>query len=303
MFLAFPCTFPSCNKFFNRHDNLLQHVKVHRNGDDLDAEGSPAPEDSRPGSPSNDGFGASAHAVGLAMQQQSTAITYPTPGAPMVYPSTTQQSYAAKMNMAVSSLRTELPESPEKGYEGYPLRAVGEQEEEEQEEGGSQDQGDQHYGQQHSATAAIQPAQHAEYALLDLANALVEHQANAQAELQAQAQAEMHAQAQAEMQAHGEMQQQVHGEMHTQEAHAEMHHQQAHVEMQQQLDNAHLDPQLYAPNGLVAFEHYPPHALGMQQQPQPQQQNPKSYYRIRTPQPPLPLTVPQDWQAQAQTTF
>ncbi|KAJ7052180.1 hypothetical protein C8F01DRAFT_931498, partial [Mycena amicta] len=25
----FPCTFPTCDKFFNRHDNLLQHLKVH----------------------------------------------------------------------------------------------------------------------------------------------------------------------------------------------------------------------------------------------------------------------------------
>jgi len=27
---AFKCTFPLCEKFFNRHDNLLQHLKVHR---------------------------------------------------------------------------------------------------------------------------------------------------------------------------------------------------------------------------------------------------------------------------------
>ena len=27
---AFKCTFPLCEKYFNRHDNLLQHLKVHR---------------------------------------------------------------------------------------------------------------------------------------------------------------------------------------------------------------------------------------------------------------------------------
>ncbi|KAF8970359.1 hypothetical protein BDZ97DRAFT_1652494 [Flammula alnicola] len=26
----FKCTFPLCQKYFNRHDNLLQHLKVHR---------------------------------------------------------------------------------------------------------------------------------------------------------------------------------------------------------------------------------------------------------------------------------
>ena len=29
-FSAFKCTYPRCEKFFNRHDNLLQHLKVHR---------------------------------------------------------------------------------------------------------------------------------------------------------------------------------------------------------------------------------------------------------------------------------
>ncbi|KAJ7083286.1 hypothetical protein B0H15DRAFT_951972 [Mycena belliarum] len=112
----FPCTFPSCHKFFNRHDNLLQHVKVHRYGDDeLDAEGSPVP-DSPPGSPAatstNDGFDA-ARIAALSLQHRSTPITYPTLGAPMTYGATTQASSYAT-NMAVSSLRTELPESPSK---------------------------------------------------------------------------------------------------------------------------------------------------------------------------------------------
>ncbi|KAJ6601015.1 hypothetical protein DFH09DRAFT_554527 [Mycena vulgaris] len=113
----FPCTFPSCNKFFNRHDNLLQHVKVHRNGDDdidIDADGSPAPDDSRPASPSNDSFDSARRIASLPIHHHSTAITYPTLGAPMTYGSTTQSSSYAT-NMAVSSLRTELPDSPSKG--------------------------------------------------------------------------------------------------------------------------------------------------------------------------------------------
>ncbi|KAJ7760090.1 hypothetical protein DFH07DRAFT_771976 [Mycena maculata] len=135
----FPCTYPSCHKFFNRHDNLLQHVKVHRSGDDdLDAEGSPAPTDSRPGSP----LGARASfdpPAAAPLLRHSTAITYPTLGAPMAvsYGPTTQPSSFAT-NMAVSSLRTELPDSPSKGapaprqrdedgaHEGY-AEAVGPQ--------------------------------------------------------------------------------------------------------------------------------------------------------------------------------
>jgi hypothetical protein len=39
---AFKCTFPLCQKFFNRHDNLLQHLKVHRDVVPTDAEGKSA---------------------------------------------------------------------------------------------------------------------------------------------------------------------------------------------------------------------------------------------------------------------
>ncbi|KAJ7144762.1 hypothetical protein C8R43DRAFT_1013959 [Mycena crocata] len=121
----FPCTYPSCHKFFNRHDNLLQHVKVHRNGDgdddmdDIDAEGSPAPEDSRPASPANDSssFDSGTRIATLSLHQHSTAITYPTLGAPMAYRPTS--SYATNMAVSslrteLSSLRTELPDSPSK---------------------------------------------------------------------------------------------------------------------------------------------------------------------------------------------
>ncbi|KAJ7656951.1 hypothetical protein DFH06DRAFT_1132159 [Mycena polygramma] len=151
----FPCTFPSCHKFFNRHDNLLQHVKVHRpdngNGsnsgydDDADADadadedavGSIAP-DSPPASPRGkfkshsfdshgltgmNGSGMNGNAMGMGL---STAITYPTLGAPSVgmgmaytpFPFRPTMMQRARTGMAVSSLRTELPDSPVKDGEG-----------------------------------------------------------------------------------------------------------------------------------------------------------------------------------------
>lgn len=53
---AFKCTFPLCQKFFNRHDNLLQHLKVHRDVVPTDAErksasGSAPPSTSAPSPP------------------------------------------------------------------------------------------------------------------------------------------------------------------------------------------------------------------------------------------------------------
>ncbi|KAJ7213472.1 hypothetical protein GGX14DRAFT_618752 [Mycena pura] len=118
----FPCTFPSCNKFFNRHDNLLQHIKVHRPNENDDAEGSPSPDgDSRPASPSNS---TSAHysgntaalALAAALAQRSMTmgtITYPTFGSPVVSFSV-GGAQPASSYAAVSSLRTELPDSPTK---------------------------------------------------------------------------------------------------------------------------------------------------------------------------------------------
>lgn len=44
---AFKCTFPLCEKYFNRHDNLLQHLKVHRQADPLSDEPSPLPRSSQ----------------------------------------------------------------------------------------------------------------------------------------------------------------------------------------------------------------------------------------------------------------
>ena len=38
---AFKCTFPLCEKYFNRHDNLLQHLKVHRQANSLSDQSPP----------------------------------------------------------------------------------------------------------------------------------------------------------------------------------------------------------------------------------------------------------------------
>ncbi|KAJ7731264.1 hypothetical protein B0H16DRAFT_1893417 [Mycena metata] len=168
--VSFPCTFPSCHKFFNRHDNLLQHIKVHRGEDadpdndndpddaddvDVDAEGSPAPDspgrDSHGNHNGNNGNGNAALELGAAMAllrhpytNGSTAITYPSLGIAMgmgmggmsgmgmgyrgAAPGS-GMSYVSAMNMAaaVSSLRTELPESGVRGemVEGEGRRGEG----------------------------------------------------------------------------------------------------------------------------------------------------------------------------------
>ncbi|KAJ7671152.1 hypothetical protein B0H17DRAFT_196463 [Mycena rosella] len=183
----FPCTFPSCHKFFNRHDNLLQHVKVHRNGDadDVDAEGS---DDSRAASPvhnrpshhpnpnhthtADDGFDA-ARLAAMSLQQRSTAITYPTLGAPMTYgPTTTMGSYATNMavsSLRTSSLRTELPDSPDKGDARH-REQEGEDEREDERRGDEERYAHAHYEQQQAADYAQQAsaqqyhAQPADYA-------------------------------------------------------------------------------------------------------------------------------------------
>ncbi|KAG5351276.1 hypothetical protein C0989_007099 [Termitomyces sp. Mn162] len=128
----FKCTYPSCNKHFNRHDNLLQHLKVHRDlatsetsvADDV---GSPielrrnspsplfveqSPSQLQPYYPPHDSYEASA-------KQARMPTTYHQP------PVHSFRSYAAsfasisepvslRTNIAVSSLRTEIPQSPPK---------------------------------------------------------------------------------------------------------------------------------------------------------------------------------------------
>ncbi|KAG6849186.1 hypothetical protein H0H93_010604 [Arthromyces matolae] len=123
----FKCTYASCNKTFNRHDNLLQHLKVHRDlapsetstADDI---GSPvelrkrsksplsverSPSQLQPYYPPHN----SSH-----KESKSSAQYQPTPS---YRPYDTSGSYATlsepvtfRTNMAVSSIRTEIPQSP-----------------------------------------------------------------------------------------------------------------------------------------------------------------------------------------------
>jgi len=116
---AFKCSHPACYKFFNRHDNLLQHLKVHKDLPSFQ----PLPEgglssgplqaiQKQPHSPSsrtNASFGSSP-------QQPSTTMRDP-PSAYVAYSTNTffgssSESTGFATNMAVSSLRTEMPHSP-----------------------------------------------------------------------------------------------------------------------------------------------------------------------------------------------
>jgi hypothetical protein len=95
---AFKCTYQSCDKFFNRHDNLLQHLKVHK---DL------AASQDKDGSAQE----SSSHTPDLEVTSSKPPEVLPlTPtynAFPMYY-----RSSATTINLAVSSLRTEIPHSP-----------------------------------------------------------------------------------------------------------------------------------------------------------------------------------------------
>ncbi|KAJ7847556.1 hypothetical protein B0H13DRAFT_2091805 [Mycena leptocephala] len=205
----FPCTFPSCHKFFNRHDNLLQHVKVHRNSDDdIDAEGSPAPDDSPPPSPVTNSFQVEMRAAALPLHQHqhSTAITYPTLGAPMTFlrPTTQPSSYAT--NMAVSSLRTELPDSPAKGAQEEPSYGVQQHQEHDHDHDHDQDDDDEgeddgdgegeHYEEQPSGVVEGPPPQAAhagqEYVFPEQHGGDMQAQANGQVDGKGEQQQQQH---------------------------------------------------------------------------------------------------------------
>ncbi|KAG7451870.1 uncharacterized protein BT62DRAFT_959770 [Guyanagaster necrorhizus] len=110
----FKCTYPDCEKFFNRHDNLLQHLKVHtHNKRPLPSDGSadslladPAQNETEPAALAASKPLASSSLLAALQQQAFT-------------PSVVARSYAlpseelfTKTNMAVSSVRTEMPQSP-----------------------------------------------------------------------------------------------------------------------------------------------------------------------------------------------
>lgn len=121
----FKCTHASCKKTFNRHDNLLQHLKVHQESSPLPAPpgpytapfqviqehpkkpSSPPEPDNRPPSPSQQ-----PHPSAQSFMNEYSLLPIPSPNLSLHPPT----------NMAVSSLRTELACSPpstshETGYD------------------------------------------------------------------------------------------------------------------------------------------------------------------------------------------
>ncbi|KAF9058015.1 hypothetical protein BJ165DRAFT_1521341 [Panaeolus papilionaceus] len=141
----FKCTYPLCEKFFNRHDNLLQHLKVHRGPTasstppptdsntnkanpriikpnqalQSDSPHSPAASASRPRersfspeeehdepeSPAQPSVPRTIYNAFPASSYRSTftqSVSYGSPTEPVSF----------MTNMAVSSLRTEIPQSP-----------------------------------------------------------------------------------------------------------------------------------------------------------------------------------------------
>ncbi|GLB43676.1 putative zinc finger, C2H2 type [Lyophyllum shimeji] len=124
----FKCTFPLCNKHFNRHDNLLQHLKVHKelatsessNTDDTRSpiqlgQNTPSPlsvaspPQLQPYYAAHEAYEASMKQARMAAMYQPPTSSYHAYTAP--YASLSEpMSFAA--SMAVSSLRTEIPQSP-----------------------------------------------------------------------------------------------------------------------------------------------------------------------------------------------
>ncbi|KAF8079257.1 hypothetical protein FPV67DRAFT_1663905 [Lyophyllum atratum] len=125
----FKCTYPLCNKNFNRHDNLLQHIKVHKDlatseSSNTDDAGSPVqlrqstpppllsvapPRQLQPYYPPHEPYDTSMKQARTATIYQPPTSSFHTYSAP--YASLSEPlSFAA--SMAVSSLRTEIPQSP-----------------------------------------------------------------------------------------------------------------------------------------------------------------------------------------------
>jgi len=104
----FKCSHPSCDKFFNRHDNLLQHQKVHKDYS--------SPQNS------NDSYGPLQRIEqGPHFNVSNNALNSPpseniiVPQPYAIFPSYQHSPLSGSMgfgtNMAVSSLRTELSPS------------------------------------------------------------------------------------------------------------------------------------------------------------------------------------------------
>jgi len=128
---AFKCTFPLCQKYFNRHDNLLQHLKVHRDPESkakVPAQKSgPEPRyaststSSPPAEPRERSFSPADEPespVGPVSAPRTIYNAFPRTAYNPYQSLSAAESYAPHnpihllASMAVSSLRTELPQSP-----------------------------------------------------------------------------------------------------------------------------------------------------------------------------------------------
>lgn len=101
---AFKCSYPSCDKFFNRHDNLLQHQKVHKDYS--------SPQNM------NDSYGplqriqqGPHYNSDHAPSTENIIVPQPYAIFSSYHPSPLSGSIGFGTNMAVSSLRTELSPS------------------------------------------------------------------------------------------------------------------------------------------------------------------------------------------------
>lgn len=110
---AFKCTYPQCDKFFNRHDNLLQHLKVHKQilanrfADSTDDAQPPRHKPHHPHHHPSDST--SSHG---SFSDHYTSTLGPHPSSYVTSTATpygsTSDSNGFSTNMAVSSLRTDM---------------------------------------------------------------------------------------------------------------------------------------------------------------------------------------------------
>lgn len=122
--VAFKCTHPSCGKFFNRHDNLLQHLKVHKENSREESDNlyptlklspsSPSPSPELEPAMDHETESSESEAEILPPSLKLTFPLKPISYDSWVLPARFEASCNSYItNMAVSSLRTELsPHSP-----------------------------------------------------------------------------------------------------------------------------------------------------------------------------------------------
>ncbi|TEB32381.1 hypothetical protein FA13DRAFT_1754487 [Coprinellus micaceus] len=130
----FKCSFPSCGKFFNRHDNLLQHLKVHKD--------TKAPRNQKTSTPNASEAGTPPPGPQSQLPEPESP-TSEAPDSPVVprprtiydhqpnlyagyvntgpFESPAESLRFQVTNMAVSSLRTEIPQSPTEPHQPPPF--------------------------------------------------------------------------------------------------------------------------------------------------------------------------------------